>query len=196
MINNLHHTGPLTEKRQALYGHAGGVIWLTGLSAAGKSSLAVALEQALCARGYACYVLDGDTLRTGLNANLGFSPEDRQENVRRVAEVAALFAQAGMVCITAVISPYREARGYARQCYAQSFHEVHVAADLSSCEGRDPKGLYRKARTGELAHFSGVSAPYEIPLNPDLRIDTGRETLKDSLDTLLRYVLQHIPHTT
>ncbi|WP_341304654.1 adenylyl-sulfate kinase [Pseudomonas sp. TMP25] len=193
MINDLHHPTPTTAKRQALYGHAGGVIWLTGLSAAGKSSLAMALEKALCARGYVCCVLDGDTLRAGLNANLGFSPEDRHENVRRVAEVAALFAQAGLVCITAVISPYREARAHARQCYAQNFHEVHVAADLSACEYRDPKGLYRKARAGELVDFTGVSAPYEPPLNPEIRIDTGSETLNASLDTLLQYVLHHIP---
>lgn len=196
MTDDLIHPTPLGAQQQTRYGHAGGVIWLTGLSAAGKSSLALALEQALCARGYACYVLDGDTLRTGLNANLGFSPEDRCENVRRVAEVAALFAKAGLVCITAIISPYREAREHARQCYSQGFHEVHVAADLNTCEGRDPKGLYRKARAGKLLDFTGVSAPYEPPLSPQLRLDTGREALKASVDTLLQYVLQHIPRTT
>jgi adenylylsulfate kinase len=190
------HPHPAGEKYPARYGHAGGVIWLTGLSASGKSSLAMALEQALYAHGYACYVLDGDNLRTGLNANLGFSPEDRRENIRRVGEVAALFADAGLLCISAFISPYREDREQARQCYAQNFHEVHIAADLNTCETRDPKGLYRKARAGELLDFTGVSAPYEPPLNPELRLDTGQETFKAGLDTLLQYVLQHIPKKT
>lgn len=175
------------------HGHAGGVIWLTGLSGAGKSSLAAGLERALSERGYGCYVLDGDTLRRGLNADLGFSPQDRRENVRRVAEVAALFAQAGLVCITAVISPYREDRERARQCLAEGFHEVHVAADLHTCEARDPKGLYRKARAGELAEFTGVSAPYEAPLAPQLRLDTGTESFEASLAALLNHVLQHLP---
>lgn len=196
MNDKFLHPHPAGEKYPARYGHAGGVIWLTGLSAAGKSSLAMALEQALYAHGYACYVLDGDNLRTGLNANLGFSPEDRRENIRRVGEVAALFADAGLLCISAFISPYREDREQARQCYAQNFHEVHIAADLNTCENRDPKGLYRKARAGELLDFTGVSAPYEPPLNPELRLDTGQETFKASLDTLLQYVLQHIPRKT
>lgn len=196
MTNNTtlsSHTLTALE-RKARYGHEGAVIWLTGLSAAGKSSLAMALEQALCARGYACYVLDGDNLRRGLNANLGFSPEDRRENTRRVGEVAALFADAGLVCITAVISPYREDRAQARECYPHGFHEVHVAADLPTCEARDPKGLYRKARAGELVSFTGISAPYEPPCRPHLRLDTAGETEEASLQALLSYVLEKIPH--
>lgn len=181
------------HQRRTRFGHAGAVLWLTGLSASGKSSLAMALEQALSARGYACYVLDGDNLRTGLNANLGFSPADRQENIRRVGEVAALFADAGLLCISAFISPYREDRERARQCCAQGFHEIHIAADLSTCEARDPKGLYRQARAGELKQFTGISAPYEAPLAPQLRIDTADEPLEASLEKLLGYVQAHLP---
>lgn len=180
-------------QRRAHYGHDGAVLWLTGLSASGKSSLAMALEQALTARGYSCYVLDGDNVRRGLNANLGFSPSDRSENIRRVGEVAALFADAGLVCITAFISPYREDRARARQSCGKAFHEIHVAADLATCEARDPKGLYRQARAGEVAQFTGVSAPYEAPLAAQCVIDSGRETLQQSLDKLLAYVLRELP---
>ena len=179
--------------RQVHYGHAGAVLWLTGLSAAGKSSLAMALEQALTVRGYSCYVLDGDNVRRGLNTNLGFSPEDRTENIRRVGEVAALFADAGLICITAFISPYRADRDHARQCCAQPFHEIHVAADLATCEARDPKGLYQQARAGVLDEFTGISAPYEAPLHPDCVLDTAGQTLAQSLEKLLAYVLAQAP---
>lgn len=173
--------------------HPGGVIWLTGLSGAGKSSLAVALERELSALGYGCYVLDGDALRTGLNADLGFGPADRSENVRRAGEVAALFADAGLLCITAFISPYAADRDRARTaCVARgsAFHEIHVAADLAACEARDPKGLYRRARAGAIAEFTGISAPYEPPPQPELRIDTGSEPFSASLQRLLAHVLQ------
>lgn len=173
--------------------HEGAVIWLTGLSASGKSSLANGLERALVRHGYGCYVLDGDTLRKGLNADLGFSPGDRRENTRRVGAVAGLFADAGLVCIVAVISPYREDRAQARQLCAQGFHEVHVAADLQTCEARDPKGLYQKARAGELNEFTGISAPYEAPLRPQLYLDTAGETLEVSLEALVSYVLENVP---
>lgn len=179
--------------RHRRYGHEGAVLWLTGLSASGKSTLAMALEQALMARGYACYVLDGDNVRRGLNANLGFSPEDRSENIRRVGEVAALFADAGLVCITAFISPYRADRERARQSCARPFHEIHVAADLATCEQRDPKGLYKKARAGLVAEFTGVSAPYEAPTAPELVIDTASATEQQSLEQLLRYVASRLP---
>jgi adenylylsulfate kinase len=179
--------------RQAHYGHAGAVLWLTGLSASGKSSLAMALEQALTARGYSCYVLDGDNVRRGLNANLGFSPSDRTENIRRVGEVAALFADAGLICITAFISPYRADRMHARQACAHGFHEIHVAADLATCEARDPKGLYRQARAGAVAEFTGISAPYEAPLQPEYVVNTGGEPLALSLEKLLAYVVAQLP---
>ena len=184
---------PENPAREMRYGHDGAIIWLTGLSASGKSSLASALERALSALGYACYVLDGDSLRTGLNVNLGFSPEDRHENIRRVGEVAALFADAGLVCIVALISPYRKDRALARQSYVHGFHEVHVAANLEACEARDPKGLYRKAREGVLAEFTGISAPYEPPQRPQLYLDTAGESLEKSLEKLLDYVLENIP---
>jgi len=178
--------------RKAHYGHKGAVLWLTGLSASGKSLLSMALEFALTEMGYSCYVLDGDNVRKGLNANLGFSAEDRTENIRRVGEVAALFADAGLVCITAFISPYRTDRERARQASRQAFHEIHIAADLITCEARDPKGLYKKAREGSLLEFTGVSAPYEAPECPELTIDTGNLSIADSLQTLLRYVLDNI----
>lgn len=195
MANNLtlEHHALTPSDRRAHYGHAGAVVWLTGLSASGKSSLAMALEQALTRLGYACYVLDGDNVRSGLNANLSFSPQDRTENIRRVGEVAALFADAGLVCISAFISPYREDRARARQACTSSFHEVHIATDLPTCERRDPKGLYRRARAGHLPEFTGVSAPYEPPLSPQLTIDTANESLEASLQRLLDYVQVQIP---
>lgn len=179
--------------RRAHYGHVGAVLWLTGLSASGKSSLAMALEQALVARGYSCCVLDGDNVRRGLNADLGFSPQDRSENIRRVGEVAALFADAGLICITAVISPYRADRERARKSCAQAFYEIHIAADLATCEERDPKGLYKRARAGLLTAFTGISAPYETPLQADYVVDTGTEPFLQSLEKLLAYVVTQLP---
>lgn len=179
--------------RATHYGHDGAVLWLTGLSASGKSSLSMALEQALMKLGYSCYVLDGDNVRKGLNANLGFSPEHRTENIRRVGEVAALFADAGLICITAFISPYRADRARARQSCLEAFHEIHIAADLATCESRDPKGLYKKARSGELCEFTGITAPYEAPEQPELMIDTAGETLAASLEKLVNYVVSKIP---
>ncbi len=181
------------SQRAAHYGHRGAVIWLTGLSASGKSSIAMGLEQALTEQGYSCYVLDGDNIRNGLNANLGFSPEDRTENIRRVGEVAALFADAGLICITAFISPYRADRARARQSCGEAFHEIHISADLATCESRDPKGLYKKARSGELREFTGVSAPYEIPEQPQLAIDTDRENIAASVVKLVTYVERNVP---
>ena len=170
----------------------GAVLWLTGLSGAGKTTLAEAAAACLGAAGYPCYLLDGDRLRTGLNADLGFSPEDRSENVRRTAEVAALFADAGLLCIVSLISPYRADRERARKATPR-FHEVYVAADLATCEGRDPKGLYRRARSGELAAFTGVSAPYEAPSAPELRLDTHLENAEASIERLCRYVNEVLP---
>jgi adenylylsulfate kinase len=181
-----------TADRLAHYRHRGAVLWLTGLSASGKSSLSMALESALTALGYSCYVLDGDNVRKGLNANLGFSPEDRTENIRRVGEVAALFADAGLICITAFISPYRADRERARQACGQAFHEIHIAADLATCESRDPKGLYKKARAGELPEFTGISAPYEAPERPEFVVDTGHEGMEISLGKLVEYVVREI----
>ena len=176
------------------YGHAGGVLWLTGLSASGKSTLAMALEQALMMRGYSCYVLDGDNLRHGLNCNLGFSPKDRGENIRRAGEVAALFADAGLICIAAFISPYRRDRANARLAAHRSrFHEIFVAADLATCESRDPKGLYRRARKGEILDFTGVDSPYEAPESAEVVVDTSTMSIEDSVSLLLDHIEQHFP---
>ena len=172
--------------------HAGGVIWLTGLSGAGKSTLAIAAEDHLFRKGYQVYALDGDNVRHGLNATLGFSPEDRAENIRRVGEVAALFADAGFIVLTAFISPYRSDRERARAAVervtSRGFHEVYVRAPLAVCEARDPRGLYLRARAGEIADFTGVSAPYEPPERPELTVDTGNRSVDQSLQALTDYV--------
>ena len=140
------------------------------------------------ARGRLAYVLDGDNIRSGLNANLGFSPEDRVENIRRVGEVAALFADAGILCITAFISPYRSDRARARHAAGDAFHEIYVRADLETCERRDPMVLYRRARAGEILEFTGISAPYELPETPDLVVDTARDPIEACVEHILRYV--------
>ena len=186
-LYEVNHTVTPTE-RFAANGHRGGVIWLTGLSGSGKSTLAMGLERALFQRGRQVYALDGDGLRMGLNAGLGFSAADRTENIRRMAEVAKLFADAGMIVVASLISPLRADRAAARAINGDRFHEVFVAADLSVCESRDPKGLYKKARTGEIKEFTGVSAPYEAPENPELTIDTGKLDEQEALAQLLAYV--------
>ncbi|MBR12851.1 MAG: adenylyl-sulfate kinase, partial [Acidimicrobiaceae bacterium] len=158
--------------RSAVTGHVGHTLWLTGLSGSGKSTIAYAVEEALVARGVAAYVLDGDNVRMGLNCDLGFSPDDRIENVRRVGEVCRLFQDAGLVVLSAFISPYRADRDLVRDLHpAGAFSEVFVDTPLEVCEGRDVKGLYARARAGEVPEFSGISAPYEAPTDPDLRLD-------------------------
>ncbi len=176
------------EARAAANGHEGAVMWFTGLSGAGKSTLAMALQTQLFERGYQTFVLDGDNVRQGLNRDLGFAPADRTENIRRVAEVARLFADAGMIVITAFISPTREDRAMARQIVGERFHEVFVEAPLEECEARDPKGLYKKARAGEIPEFTGVSAPYEIPDTAELTVSTARRSVDQSVSDLVSYV--------
>lgn len=168
--------------------HKSGVIWLTGLSGAGKTTLALALEHELHRRGYQVYVLDGDNIRHGLSADLGFSPDDRAENIRRVGEVSKLFAQAGAIVVTAFISPYRADRDHVREIAGDLFHEIHVKADVATCEGRDPKGLYKKARAGQIKDFTGISAPYEEPESAELVIDTSTQSIDQSIALLLDYV--------
>lgn len=174
--------------RAAANGHLGGVVWLTGLSGAGKSTIAMEVERALFAKGWQVYVIDGDNVRHGLNSDLGFSPDDRAENIRRVGEVANLFAQAGMVVITAFISPYRADRDRVRAMAPAAFHEVHIEAALAECERRDPKGLYRKARAGKIAEFTGIDAPYEPPPRPELTIDTAGRPVAESVARLTGYI--------
>ena len=180
--------GVTLDARTARNGHQGAVLWFTGLSGAGKSTLALALEAELFARGYQVYVLDGDNVRSGLNANLSFSPEDRAENIRRVGEVAALFADAGFVVISSFISPYRSDRQRARAAGGERFHEIYVKASLQVCEERDPKGLYKRARSGEIKDFTGIQSPYEEPENPQFVVDTAELSVEDGLAELLRYV--------
>ena len=175
------------EERAISNGHLGGILWLTGLSGSGKSTLAMGLERELFRKGVQICALDGDAVRQGLNADLGFSPEHRSENIRRVAQVARLFAESGMVVVTAFISPTRAARAAAREIGGSFFHEIHVAADLETCETRDAKGLYKKARAGQIPQFTGVSAPYEAPENPELVLDTARFSADACLADLARY---------
>ncbi len=179
------------DGRAARNGHHGGVLWFTGLSGAGKSTLAMAVEQELFRKGYHVYVLDGDNVRQGLNSNLGFSPEDLAENIRRIGEVAALFADAGVIVITAFISPYRADRRRARDAAGQAFHEIFIDADVATCEERDPKGLYRKARSGEIAEFTGISAPYEAPESPELVVDTRKAAVDQCVAQIVGYVERH-----
>ena len=173
--------------RVANNGHKGGIIWLTGLSGAGKSTIAIEAEHQLFLKGYQVNVLDGDNIRFGLSADLGFSPEDRTENIRRIGEVAKLFAEAGILVITAFISPYKQDRDRIRAIAGDIFHEVFIEADLEVCENRDPKGLYVKARNGEISDFTGISAPYDKPRNPELVIDTGEQGIGESTTKLLSY---------
>jgi bifunctional enzyme CysN/CysC len=176
------------EARAGRNGHRGGVLWFTGLSGAGKSTLALALERELFAKGYQVYVLDGDNVRTGLCADLGFGPEARAENIRRVGEVAALFADAGFLVLSSFISPYRSDRERARKAAPEAFHEIYVKASLEACEERDPKGLYRRARAGEIAEFTGISSPYEAPESADLVVPTDEIPVEECLARLMRYV--------
>jgi adenylyl-sulfate kinase len=187
------HQGQVsTQDRQTLLRQKPLTLWLTGLSAAGKSTLAFALEARLVKAGYACYVLDGDNIRHGLNNNLGFSPADRSENLRRISEVARLMNDAGLIVITSFIAPFVDDREQAKRIIGEDFfYEVHVSTSLEVCEARDPKGLYRKARNGEIPEFTGISSPYEIPPNPYIKIDTSRLSMEQAVEKLYSLVLAH-----
>jgi adenylylsulfate kinase len=177
------------EDREKLLGQKGVTVWLTGLSGSGKSTIAVAAEEALVARGRLAYVLDGDNIRHGLNKNLGFSPEDRTENIRRIGEVSKLFTEAGVIVFTSFISPYRADRDLVRAVHdAGRFVEAYVAASVETCESRDVKGLYKKARAGEIPEFTGISAPYEAPERPELTLDTNRQTVEQSVAQLVSFL--------
>ena len=175
--------------REKLLGQRGACVWLTGLSGSGKSTVAVATEAELVRRGHLAYVLDGDNVRHGLNKNLGFSPEDRTENIRRIGEVAKLFTDAGVLVFTSFISPYRADRDAARGLFGDGdFIEVYVEADVATCEGRDPKGLYKKARAGEIPEFTGISAPYEAPEKPELVLSTASLSVEQSVARLIAHL--------
>ena len=172
-----HHGNITKEDRERMNNQRGVCIWFTGLSGSGKSTIAIEVQNLLFERNHLTYVLDGDNVRHGLNKDLGFSPEDRTENIRRIGEVSKLFVDAGVVVMTAFISPYQEDRDRARQLMPDGeFIEVYVECDLKVCEERDVKGLYKKARAGQISEFTGISAPYEAPENPELVVNTARQT--------------------
>jgi adenylylsulfate kinase len=184
-----HHSKVTKEDRQALNGHKSVVLWFTGLSGAGKSTLSVEVEKELHQRGIHTYILDGDNIRHGLNKNLGFSAEDRKENIRRIGEVAKLMVDAGIVTLTAFISPYREDREMVRQLLGEKeFIEIYVKCSLEECERRDPKGLYKKARAGEIKGFTGIDDPYEAPENPELVVETDKQTIEESVKQVITYL--------
>lgn len=190
-MRDLDEQIPLRRHRQKRNGHAGHVIWLTGLSGAGKSTIARGCELLLVSEGCQCYVLDGDVVRGRLNRDLGFDPADRTENLRRIAEVAAMMAEAGLIVIAATISPTVAGRRQARAIIgAEIFSEVFVSTPLGVCESRDPKGLYRKARAGQLQNFTGIDAPYEPPSQADLVLDTAGLSIEDSVKTLANFVIR------
>jgi adenylylsulfate kinase len=186
-----HHGQVSRDDRNKLLGHKGATLWFTGLSGSGKSTVAVALENALTARGALCYRLDGDNIRLGINKNLGFSAADRTENIRRVGEVAKLFVDVGVIALSSFISPYRADRQLARETHEKDglpFIEVFVDVPLDEAEKRDPKGLYKKARAGEIKNFTGIDDPYEAPENPELHLRTDQLTLEQEVNVLLKYL--------
>jgi adenylylsulfate kinase len=189
------HEGHVTrEGRGQLLGQRGCTLWFTGLSGAGKSTFAFTLEHALVQRGHLAYVLDGDNVRHGLNKNLGFSAADREENIRRIGEVAKLFADAGLITMTSFISPYRKDRDAVRDLHQVgdlAFIEVFVNTPLETCEQRDPKGLYKKARAGQLKNFTGIDDPYEPPLNPEITIDATAVSPQEAAARLIAYLETH-----
>lgn len=173
--------------KEALLGQRGVMLWFTGLSGSGKSTVAIALERELHRRGLLCRILDGDNIRSGINANLGFSADDRKENIRRIAEVAKLFVDTGIITIAAFISPTEELRQMAADIIGpDDFKEIYISTPIEECERRDVKGLYAKARRGEVKHFTGISAPFEAPAHPVLSLDTSKLSLEDSVQKLLQ----------
>jgi bifunctional enzyme CysN/CysC len=177
-----------SESRAIANGHRGAVLWLTGLPGSGKSTLAAGLEKELFKRGRQVFVLDGEDLRQGINRDLGYSVGDRTENARRTAEMARLFSEAGLIVIAALISPSQTDRSAAREIVGKGFREIYVKADIGTCETRDPKGLYKAARASQLAHFTGVSAPYDPPARPDLTIDTTALSVEAAVARLVAFV--------
>ena len=184
-----HHASVDRAARAEQRGHRSAILWFTGLSGSGKSTLANAVNQALFERGLASYVLDGDNIRHGLCKDLGFSDADREENIRRIGEVSKLFLDAGVVVLTAFVSPFKADRDRARSLVENGdFVEIHCAADLSVCEERDTKGLYAKARAGEIKEFTGISSPYEAPEKPELRVDTGSQSLEACVELVINHL--------
>ncbi|EED35324.1 adenylylsulfate kinase [Luminiphilus syltensis NOR5-1B] len=193
---NVHwHEGEINRPERAkLLGHSGATLWFTGLSGSGKSTVAVALEGVLHDAGVLCYRLDGDNVRLGINKNLGFSADDRAENIRRVGEVSKLFVDAGLVVLSSFISPYRADRDLVRELHESAglpFIEVHVDCSLDAAEARDPKGLYKKARAGEIKNFTGIDDPYEAPDRPEVHLRTDEQTLEQEVQLILDHLRTH-----
>ncbi len=177
------------ERRYEVTGHKACILWFTGLSGSGKSTLANAVEESLHREGRLTYLLDGDNIRHGLNRDLGFSTEDRMENIRRIGEVARLFCDAGLIVLTSFISPFQKDRDQVRSLVGRGeFVEIFVTCSLDTCEKRDPKGMYKKARAGEIREFTGIDSPYEEPENPEIVINTEEQTVEDSLDKIITYL--------
>lgn len=177
------------EDKEQLLGQRGIMIWMTGLSGSGKSTVAIGVERELHKRGILCRILDGDNIRSGINANLGFSEEDRRENIRRIAEIGKLFVETGIVTIACFVSPTRDLRQMARDIIGEKdFREVYIATPLEECERRDVKGLYARARRGEVKDFTGISAPFEAPEHPDLSLDTSQMTLKEEVEAVVELI--------
>ncbi|BAP54835.1 adenylylsulfate kinase [Thioploca ingrica] len=185
-----HHATVTRERRAKLNGHKSVLLWFTGLSGAGKSTLAHALEESLYQMGYHTFVLDGDNVRHGLCGDLGFSNEARVENIRRISEVAKLFVEAGVIVLTAFISPFRADRAKARNLVGADFFEIYCRCPLDVCEERDVKGLYRRARAGEIKEFTGISSPYEEPEQPELVVETSGRSIEDCVEQILNYLIQ------
>ncbi len=184
-----HHPIITREDREQLLGQRGFTLWFTGLSRSGKSTLATEVEKRLHERCYITFILDGDNIRHSLNSDLGFSPQDREENIRRIGEVAHLFSQAGIINMTAFISPYRADRKKARDLAKEGgFIEVFCRCSVEACEKRDRKGVYKKARAGEISEFTGISAPYEEPENPEITVHTDRETIEEDVNKIISYL--------
>ena len=190
--NVVWHNATVTrQRREQKNRHKGGLFWFTGLSGSGKSTLAHAVEERLFQQGFNTYVLDGDNVRHGLCADLGFSNEDRKENIRRISQMSKLFVEAGIIVLTAFISPFRIDRDNARKIVAPDFHEIYCNCPLEVCEMRDVKGLYKRARAGEIKHFTGIDSPYEEPLNPELSTHTDSD-LEGSVEEVYQYILQAV----
>jgi len=190
-MNDIYHfqSSILCSDRYLLNGHRSALLWFTGLSGSGKSTLAHALEERLYKMGVRSYVLDGDNIRCGLNKDLGLSPDDRKENIRRIAEVAKLMVDAGILVFAAFIAPYRQSRQFVRALMAGvPYYECYIKCSLETCEARDPKGLYKKARSGKITNMTGISAPYEEPESPDLLIQTDQYSLEDCVDKVIQFI--------
>ena len=197
-LNITKHTYKITKSnRKQQHGHKAYLIWFTGLSGSGKSTLANLVEIALHKKGLSTYILDGDNIRQGINKDLSFTPEDRTENIRRIAEISNLMLDAGVLTLAAFISPYiKDREGVQKIVKAENFIEIYVNTSLEECERRDVKGLYKKARTGEVKNMTGISAPYEAPVNPDLEVITDGSSTEENVKTILEFITLKLKQST